>query len=275
MTKVPFDFVINHQNKDHHLKFLFDTDQMSQNHILNCLNKNNVYEPELLFLFLRVLRSGDTFLDIGAHVGFFSVLAGHLVGAEGKGISVEPMAENHQAFEHNISLNGFDHVELVKGIISDENGESQIFFNADNDGGHSLWDPGTHEFNQKSRENPTQRPVHSRTLMSLLQSNRIRKVKLAKIDTEGAEVKILSASQNVLKIGQIDFIACELNPSALEAMGYHQKDLYDCVRACGYEVYIPKEDGSLPQLLPEGKYIQTQYAMNVVFTKPELIAQYW
>src|SRR5262245_39931628 len=48
------------------------------------------FEADLTAVILRLLRPGDTFVDVGAHVGYFSALAARLVGADGRVVAFEP-----------------------------------------------------------------------------------------------------------------------------------------------------------------------------------------
>lgn len=275
MPVYPVEFNVQDGAKLYPLKLRLDSDQMSQRFIIEWLQKTGTYEPELFRLILRVLREGDTFMDIGAHVGFFSVLAGHKVGPTGKVISVEPMAENQQVLDEHIKLNEFSHAHVFKGVISETDGTHDIYFNADNDGGHAFWDPGLHAQGEKSRINPEIRTVPSKKLTTLFNEQSIERAKLVKIDTEGAEVSILQGSPEILSQNRVDLMVCEMNGFALKNLGYTPEDLYECARSAGYEVYLMNDDGSLPRHLPKGCQIHSQYVCNVLFAKPETILTYW
>ena len=86
------------------------------------------YEPET-FQFLREnLKPGDTFLDIGAHIGLFSVVASRLVGKKGRVISFEPTPYTRGVMRDVLRLNGVtDGVEVRSEAVSSESGTTTFF----------------------------------------------------------------------------------------------------------------------------------------------------
>jgi FkbM family methyltransferase len=74
-------------------------------------------EPEEQEALATHLRPGMTFFDIGANIGFFSTLAGRLVGPGGRVIAFEPFPESAQRAGRNAQLNGFDHVSVVEAAV--------------------------------------------------------------------------------------------------------------------------------------------------------------
>ena len=75
-------------------------------------------EPDEQEALARFLRSGDTFFDIGANIGFFSTLAAHLVGPTGRVYAFEPFPSSAAAAQRNALLNGFDHLHVVNAAVS-------------------------------------------------------------------------------------------------------------------------------------------------------------
>lgn len=72
------------------------------------------YEPEVEAVFRAVLRPGMGVIDVGANIGFFTMLAGALVGAEGSVLALEPNPVNARMAEASRRLNGFAHVTVVQ-----------------------------------------------------------------------------------------------------------------------------------------------------------------
>ncbi len=71
----------------------------------------------------KYLRPGDVFYDIGANVGFLTVIGARLVGAGGHVIAFEPVPENAAAVRHNCALNGFGNVRIFEMAVADEVGK--------------------------------------------------------------------------------------------------------------------------------------------------------
>src|SRR5262245_30307870 len=74
------------------------------------LRRGAAVEPRTRALFARILRPGDTYLDVGAHVGLHTLVAGRLVGPGGRVIAVEPQPYNCAKVLTNWSINGMAHV---------------------------------------------------------------------------------------------------------------------------------------------------------------------
>lgn len=72
----------------------------------------HVYEPHVAAVVKEVLRPGDTFVDIGANIGFFVALGASIVGKTGKVIAVEPMDKNIQLIARTLWKNGFGNVDV-------------------------------------------------------------------------------------------------------------------------------------------------------------------
>lgn len=72
------------------------------------------------------LSAGDTFYDIGAHCGFYSLLAGMLVGESGLVIAFEPLPRNILYFRRNIELNKIKNIKLIETAIGDASGEAKF-----------------------------------------------------------------------------------------------------------------------------------------------------
>jgi Met-10+ like-protein len=83
------------------------------------------YEPDVCAALLHLLKPGDTFLDCGANIGYFSILAGHLVGAEGQVIAIEANPMTQPLLDRNLRLNGFG--KIVRCALTSSTGELELF----------------------------------------------------------------------------------------------------------------------------------------------------
>lgn len=257
---------------DRKLHIRFDLDSPVHQSILAELQQTGAYEAATSKFLFRALRPGDTFIDVGAHIGFFSLLASFVVGPEGKVIAVEPTDENYAQLDHNINLNKLDHIHPVKSVISDTDGEATFYLNKDNDGGHALWDPSAHPLNQKTRDSPESMTVRSMTLQSLMNDFDCSHVRLIKIDTEGAEAKILRGARALLKTGAVDFIIAEVNITGLKEMGDTIRGLFALARELGFVVCLPNKDGSPPILLLSDNTPDPTYIYNILLAHPAALA---
>jgi FkbM family methyltransferase len=254
---------------------LDDTKPIHQN-ILTYLQSGHLYEPDVSLFMARVLRPGDTVIDVGANIGFFSMLAGALVGPTGRVLAFEPGANNLPELKHNRTLNGFDHVEIHESPVSACVETVEFYVNSDNGGGNALWNPGQFPGNEKSQADVRAVRLQTTTLddqLARLSSSQF--VKLIKIDTEGAEYKVLSGARRLLQERMVPFIVCELHDFGLEKLGDSSKTLRSFMKGLGYDTFVLPYDGDLPRLVPLETRILYKVFRNLVFTRAESLGAYW
>lgn len=256
----------------HVVRLALDPARMSQRMMLECLGREELYEPETTQFLVSVLRPGDAFVDVGTHVGYFSSLAAAVVGPAGKVVSFEPEADNFARLLDNLRLNSFAHVEPVNMAVGEAEGEAEFFVNADNDGGHALWDVGLHAFNRLSREAPRSRRVKVTSLDAFLGDRDLPPLRAIKIDAEGAEQQVLRGAESLLRARPVPFVICEVNRFGLERMGASEAGLRAYMAELGYEtwIFLPGES-SLVKLEPEHT-VETDFVFNLLFRHPEAAA---
>ncbi len=72
------------------------------------------YEPETTDLFVSLLHEGDVVVDIGAHIGYYTLLAARTVGKDGKVFAFEPDPDNYALLVKNVEMNGYNNVTAVQ-----------------------------------------------------------------------------------------------------------------------------------------------------------------
>lgn len=230
------------------VQYDLDMNAPSQRFIYDCCQGGGVYEAATTNLLTQVLKPGDTFVDVGAHVGFFSMMAAALVGPAGRVVAFEPNAENYASLRNNLSLNGYAHVICVNSAVGDRDGEAVFFENLDNDGGHALWDPGLHPFNELSKARQQARRLPITTLDTALSGLGVQSVKAVKIDTEGAEVQVLNGGARCLAAPGIELLVCEDNEFGLANLGTSGAELRQTLAQLGYTVCVADQQGQLREI---------------------------
>jgi FkbM family methyltransferase len=141
------------------------------------------YELEKQRAFAQVTSLGATVLDLGANVGFYTLLAGKLVGSSGHVYAFEPVPRNLQYLRRHIALNGLTNVTVIEAAICNANGQRRFKFHKSAAMGH-LSDNGQVEVNTVTLDHFVFR--------SGIAPNTI------KIDVEGAEFSVLQGAREVL-----------------------------------------------------------------------------
>lgn len=179
----------------------------------------------------QLLRPRDVMLDIGAHIGHFTILAASVVGAGGMVYSFEPAPRNFQRLSENIKLNRFEaHVETFPIAISDHLGVVEFY----EDGGTA----GTEYsmFPHRHGEHGVAFSVQAESLDHLAEKYKLLSVNFMKIDTEGAELAVLRGAADILRKNPQISLLIELHPWVIAPeevctyLAQHQMRLYDIRR---------------------------------------------
>lgn len=75
----------------------------------------------------RIVKSGDTVLDVGANIGYFTVLLSLLVGPSGRVFGIEPTQSTYEQLVKNVEINRLDNVTLCRVALSDKSGSVQMY----------------------------------------------------------------------------------------------------------------------------------------------------
>jgi FkbM family methyltransferase len=150
-------------------------------------------EPEVQEALAMLLRSGMTFYDIGANVGFYSVIGSRLVGPAGRIIAFEPLPENAERATYNAHLNSFTNFIVRQEALGREDGEGHFFVSEE-----PTW--GTLENGDNAPSRLAGRiPVPVRKLDSIVASGELPPPDLIKIDIEGGETHALEGAMETLR----------------------------------------------------------------------------
>jgi FkbM family methyltransferase len=131
-----------------------------------------------------LLRPGDLVLDVGANVGFLSVIAARLVGPAGRVVAFEPVPANARQVRRNARLNGIKNIEVIPVAVGDHTGRARLVL-ARFAGGAALREAGA------PPDACGEIDVAITTLDDWLAANGDRAPALVKIDVEGAEPAVL------------------------------------------------------------------------------------
>jgi len=185
------------------------------------------YEPEMGETLRRYLRSGSTFVDIGANEGFFTVQASRIVGPSGRVLAVEPQGRLQEVIRKNLELNGLTNVTLVRSAVSDRPGEAELHISPSTN-------TGSTGLSQSTRYRVPQEAVPVNTLEGILDQHGIEKVDLMKMDIEGFEYEALIGAEKLLKAKRIRAVALEMHPELMRGRGKQPERLEALLAQSGY-----------------------------------------
>lgn len=185
------------------------------------------YEPATASVIAKLLKPGDSFFDVGANVGFFTLLAASRVGKTGKVNSFEPVPSVRSSLESNIAVNGFGNVTVHAKAVSNSSGTVVI-----NEG------PTDHKGLSSMRPLDSASGQHKIDAVALDDiADSLGKVQLIKIDVEGAELLALQGMTKLLKRDR-PFIVIEFTDSFLKSFGHSDAMLREFLTENGYTLWL-------------------------------------
>jgi FkbM family methyltransferase len=210
----------------------------------------------------RFLRPGMTVLDIGAHHGFYTLLASRKVGADGRVLAVEASPRERKKLGVHLRINGCKNVQVESCALGDADGDAQLYLvKGGQTGCNSLRKPETSE--------PTEAvPIHVGRLDDVLRDHQIEKVDFVKLDVEGAELSVLRGAPQLLRNRPRPAILAEVQDIRTKPWGYPARDIIRYLAAAEYRWFRPLSDGGLERIDAE----REKYDGNFVAVPEERLA---
>jgi FkbM family methyltransferase len=210
------------------------------------------YEPATAAALRALLGPGDTFIDVGANVGYFSLLASRRVGGAGRVYAFEPVPATHADLLENLRLNHAGNVSARSEALAEAPGEARFFVGpVDHRGTSSL----------RALDDASEVLTVRKARLDDLLPPGIR-VNVMKIDVEGAEYLALQGMRACLRRDRPDLIV-EVTDSFLRGLGHSAAELHRYLGALGYRMYAIDHDGLRPIAGP-GSPLPSQF--NALFT---------
>ncbi len=225
----------NHIMINNH-KFYIDKHDTAVSQELLLSGKWEEYETGL---FKKRIKSGDIVIDIGAHIGYYTLIAAHLVGNKGKVYAFEPDSKNFGILKRNIEENGYKNVILVNKAVTDFSRETNLFLNNENTGDHRIYN------SEDKRKSVTVRTV---TLDEFFR-NKAKRVDLIKMDIQGSEMRAFKGGQKIIKMNKNIIIFTEFWPQGLELSGNSAEEYVRLLTKNMFQIYNINENNKTIGLL--------------------------
>jgi FkbM family methyltransferase len=173
------------------------------------LSVNGIYEPLTTELVEREVRAGAGVLDIGAHVGYYTLQFARLVGPGGRVYAFEPAPHNLTLLEKNLRVNGYRHVTVVAKAVADAAGAARLYVDEDNAGDCRIYD---------SRDGRRSYAIETVRLDDYFAGNE-GSIDFIKMDIQGAEHAALRGMLGLLKRHPGARLVTEFWPFGLKTFG--------------------------------------------------------
>ena len=186
----------------------------------------------------QTLSKGDIFVDVGANIGLFTIIASNKVGSNGKVYAFEPTSETYGKLIQNIKINQSKNIVCKNVAVSNREGKAYISINGSNNSALNSIVSGL--------DNTTVcEEIQCIVLDQFFQENKISGViKLIKIDVEGWELPVLQGMFQELKAARPELII-EVNENNYRNVGYEVEDILNLLEQLNYNIYEFDDKGKL------------------------------
>jgi len=195
------------------------------------LRETGWFEPFETRLVERLVSAGDTVVDIGANIGYYTLQFARLVGPAGRVYAFEPDPRNFELLQENVWQNGYRNVTLVRAAVADRSGAARLFINPTNRGDHRIYDgaPGRRTIE-----------IHATTLDDYFAGHDGR-IDLVKIDVQGAEAAAFAGMRGILGARRIGRVLTEFWPRGLSIAGGDARHFLEKRQREGFAVRVIEE----------------------------------
>jgi FkbM family methyltransferase len=188
-----------------------------------------VYEPQETRLVTRVLGPGMTFVDVGAHWGYFTLIAAARVGAAGTVVSLEPDPRSFRRLRDNVERNRLHRVCLLAVAAADVEATRRLCGYEE-----GAENSGVSRLAAEAVAAAASFEVRARPLDAIARGLGLARIDLVKMDIEGGEAAAVAGMRDLLDAHAVRRLLLELHPAALAALGRGVEDVYRPLARAGY-----------------------------------------
>lgn len=242
----------------HALHFKFKTEDV----VGRVLYKYREFEPGITRCFLEniPLEEEDIVLDVGANIGWYSLLLDKHSPSSVRLYAFEPDPLNFQLLSANITLNKARNITAIPKALSDKSTTQTLYlYPSKNRGRHSLLPINSGE----------QVDVTTTTVDTFVQENQldVRRIKFMKIDVEGYEYFVLRGAHEVLS--HIPYLHTEYSPGYMQRGGVDAQEFINLMRSYQFVSYGIEAEGKLRELTDE-QLLALKKGSNILWAKEKL-----
>lgn len=224
--------------------------------------RNGIWEPSLTRFIIDNLREGDVFVDVGANVGYFSLLASRTVQADGFVVAFEPQPKLAEFVRHSLEMNAYRPISCVRSIAIGEREEMGVLGHVANSSGASSLAQG---FGDGSRPASHVAVVPLDIALAEVRAATGRGIvpSMIKIDVEGFEYSVWRGMQKTIASTADLIVIMEFSPSRYVAAGQDPAQFIQEIISCGFSIVNLGRDGkespfnvdAIPEIIASNDFV--------------------
>lgn len=228
-------------------------------YIDSCLIRDSVFEEASTNIVKRLVRKDWTALDVGANIGYYSVLLSRAVGNSGRVIAFEPTHHFSKVLESNLKANGIKNVDVQNLGLSDKRQQLPVQIG---DSSATLHSPEGKNLDESE-------VIELVRLDDLVEDLGIKDIGFIKVDIDGHEPQFMDGAKRSLERWD-PLILLEVNHLNYFEAGVYAWDFYERLRKMSYRIY----DENLSEISSRTEFLvkcaNFAYSANIVLTKRAL-----
>lgn len=191
------------------------------------------YERYTTALFEQLVSRGMSVVDVGANIGYYTLLAAKLVGEKGKVFAFEPEPRNYALLLKNIELNSYKNIIPLRKAVSIKSGKVKLFLDKLEPGAHSLY---------RVREDATEAILVDAVSLDGFFKGRECPIDIIKVDVEGSEMAVLLGMPEIVRNNNNLKIFTEFYPPGLQSSGFSAQEYWGKLIESGFNyIYLINE----------------------------------
>ena len=222
-----------------------------------------IYEPNQTKIVKKYVHEGDVVIDVGAHVGYYTLLMAQLVGKNGKVYSFEPDPVNFELLKKSVEINGFENVVLIQKAVSDTTEKIKLFLGDNDSAINRIYDAKLGDA-KKSID------VESVTIDEYFKEND-KLFNFIKIDSEGSEAKIINGMEKFLTKNRKLIMMTEFFPFLIKKSGDEPNQYLKSLENSGFELYNILDDNKETNKINSESFLKiepdSEYCTNLLCKK--------
>jgi FkbM family methyltransferase len=224
--------------------YLHNPEDLIQRH----LYAFGMWEPNLTAFLRSRLKPDDVFIDVGANIGYFSLLAAGLVGNSGRVVAIEPFPSTYEHLVTNLLvLNSLTNVRVVnEAAVESEGSYPLVTIDDHNIGANRMW-------SDAPRANAPS--ALGRPLCQILAGEPLDRFRFIKVDVEGMELEAVKGLAPILTdLPQQVEILVETDTAVLRSRGQSPDELFSIFRSAGFSPFeMPNDYGAAQFVSPTAR----------------------
>lgn len=176
------------------------------------------------------LRPGNVVIDVGANIGYYTLLSAKSVGDSGKVFAFEPEPKNFELLQKNVIVNNYKNTVIENFAVSDSDGDAHLFLAKNGIVGHRIYD------SKKCVDSILVKKITLDDYFSKL--NLLDKINFVKIDVEGFEFGVLKGMTQIIKKSNELKLFVEFNRLGVKEAGFDPEEMLDFLYQNNFKIYF-------------------------------------